>query len=47
LKHLAYALFALAGVVAVLTVFQIVTAAIGQPRMMVVVGDSMIPALKP
>lgn len=46
-RYFVYALFVLASVIAVLTVFQIVTAAIGQPRMMVVIGDSMLPAIKP
>lgn len=46
-RYFVYALFVLASVIAVLTVFQIITAVIGQPIIMVVVGDSMLPALKP
>ena len=46
-RYFVYALFVLAAVIAVFTVFQIVTAAMGHPVIMVVVGDSMLPALKP
>lgn len=42
-----YSLFAVAGIIGVLTAFQILTAATGHPVIMVVVGDSMLPALKP
>ena len=47
IRYLAYPLFGIAAIVAVLIIFQVITATMEQPRFMVVVGDSMLPALEP
>ena len=44
-RYAMYCLFVAAAIVATLTVFQLVTLGLGVPQLMVVTGDSMLPAL--
>ena len=46
-RYAMYSLFVAAAIVAALTVFQMISLAVNQPVIMVVTGESMLPALKP